>query len=82
VERAVHLSEIHVPMLLLQGTRDELADLGLLRPIADGLPRATLHVVEDADYFFHVRRKQTGRGDLDVIHELPRIFATWAEECA
>jgi predicted alpha/beta-hydrolase family hydrolase len=80
VQRAAHLSDIHVPMLFLQGTRDDLADLALLRPVVEGLPGATLHVVEDADHSFHVRKNQTGRDDQEVIRELARAFAAWAQE--
>ena len=32
-ERAAHLADVKVPMLFLQGTRDALADLALLRPV-------------------------------------------------
>jgi predicted alpha/beta-hydrolase family hydrolase len=77
VERASHLRQVAVPMLFLQGTRDELAHLDLLRPIVEGLPRATLHVVDDADHSFHVRKK-SGRGDPEVLTELAQTFARWA----
>ena len=46
VNRAEHLARVEVPMLFLQGTRDELADLSLLRPVVEKLPRARLHVVD------------------------------------
>ena len=65
-------------MLFLQGTRDDLADLALLRPVIDGLPSATLHVVDDADHSFHVR-KGSGRTDEEVLAELARTFARWAQ---
>jgi predicted alpha/beta-hydrolase family hydrolase len=65
-------------MLFLQGTRDELADLALLRPIVSGLSAAQLHVVEDADHSFHVRKK-SGRTDAEVVVELARAFAQWAK---
>jgi hypothetical protein len=50
-ERAEHLSRVEVPMLFLQGTRDDLADLTLLRPIVKKIG-ATLHVIEGADHGF------------------------------
>ena len=60
-DRADHLSDVSVPMLFLQGTRDKLADLELLRPICARLAgRATLHVVEGADHSFHML-KRSGR---------------------
>lgn len=77
VARADHLREARVPMLFLQGTRDELADLSLLRPVVEGLPRATLHVVDDADHSFHVRKK-SGRTDAQALAELVQVFAHWA----
>jgi len=79
IDRAAHLRDVHVPTLFLQGTRDELADLALLRSVVEALPDATLHVLEDADHSFHVRKK-SGRGDADVIRELARVFAGWAQE--
>jgi predicted alpha/beta-hydrolase family hydrolase len=77
-DRAAHLREVGLPMLFLQGTRDELANLVLLRPIVESLPQATLHVVEDADHSFRVRRK-SGRSDAEVIEDLARTFALWAQ---
>jgi predicted alpha/beta-hydrolase family hydrolase len=74
--RADHLANVGVPMLFLQGTRDELAPLPLLRPIVEKLPGATLHVVDGADHSFHVL-KRSGRGDDEVIAELARTIAGW-----
>jgi predicted alpha/beta-hydrolase family hydrolase len=79
VSRAEHLSHVAVPMLFLQGTRDTLADLALLRPVLDKLgARATLHVVEGADHMFHVLKK-SGRTDEMVMDELADTVATWNE---
>jgi predicted alpha/beta-hydrolase family hydrolase len=79
VERAEHLRGVNVPMLFLQGTRDELADLALLRPIVSASPLAQLHVVDDADHSFHVRKK-SGRTDAEVMVELAQTIARWAKE--
>jgi predicted alpha/beta-hydrolase family hydrolase len=77
--RAKHLSDVALPMLFLQGTRDTLADLPLLRPVVDKLgPRATLHVVEHADHMFHVLKK-SGRTDDQVMDELADTVAAWIE---
>jgi len=76
--RAAHLRDVRVPMLFLQGTRDDLADLALLRPILEDLRDAALHVVEGADHSFHVP-KRSGRTDAEVIAELARTFAQWAQ---
>jgi hypothetical protein len=66
-------------MLFLQGTRDTLADLDLLRPVLAKLgARATLHVVEGADHSFHVL-KRSGRTDEQVLDELADAVAEWGE---
>jgi predicted alpha/beta-hydrolase family hydrolase len=78
IDRAAHLHRVAIPMLFLQGTRDDLADLDLLRPIVDELPRATLHVVEGADHSFRVL-KRSGRTDREVLAELAETFARWAQ---
>ena len=76
-ERAKHLAQVRVPMLFMQGTRDELADLALLRPVIAALrERATLEVVEDADHSFHVPAK-TGRRDADVRAALLDRAVAW-----
>jgi predicted alpha/beta-hydrolase family hydrolase len=78
--RAEHLAKVTVPMLFLQGTRDELADLKLLKPICKKLgQRATLHVIDTADHSFHVLKK-SGRNDAEVLRELAETTAKWAEE--
>lgn len=75
--RANHLSRVTVPMLFLQGTRDEFAELELLRPITDRLaPRATVHVIEGADHGFHVL-KRSGRTDAEVMRELAETIAAF-----
>jgi predicted alpha/beta-hydrolase family hydrolase len=78
-ERAKHLADVKLPMLFLQGTRDALAELDLLRPVVKGLGRnATLHLAEGADHSFHVL-KSSGRNDREVLAEILDAFAAWAE---
>jgi predicted alpha/beta-hydrolase family hydrolase len=75
--RADHLAKVSVPMLFLQGTRDEFAPLDLLRPIGESLgSRATLHVIDGADHGFHVL-KRSGRTDDEVLRELAQTVASW-----
>jgi predicted alpha/beta-hydrolase family hydrolase len=75
--RAKHLSDVRIPMLFLQGTRDALADLTLLRPLLQRLgARATLKLFEDADHSFHVPAR-TGRKDADVMREMLDAVAEW-----
>jgi uncharacterized protein len=76
-ERAEHLDDVKIPMLFLQGTRDELAQLELLQPLIDRLgARATLKLLQDADHSFHVPAR-TGRKDADVRAEMLDALATW-----
>lgn len=76
-DRAAHLSGIDVPMLFLQGSRDELASPDLLRPVVVALgDRATLSVFEHADHSFHVPAR-SGRKDADVMRDLLDTMATW-----
>jgi predicted alpha/beta-hydrolase family hydrolase len=76
-QRAAHLERVAVPMLFLQGTRDTLADLGLIKRTAEQLgPRATLHVADGADHSFHVLAR-SGRRDAEVMEELADTAADW-----
>ena len=76
-ERALHLFAVNVPMLFVQGTRDDLADLPQLRPVCDELgARATLRLIDDADHSFHVRSR-SGRSDLAVRGEIADLLAAW-----
>lgn len=75
--RADHLADVETPMLFLQGTRDTLADLSVLRPVCKKLgARATLHILDGADHGFSVL-KRSGRTDADVLDELVDVAATW-----
>lgn len=77
--RGDHLASVATPMLFLQGTRDTLADLDLVRQVIAGLgARADLHVVEGGDHSFDVL-KRSGR-DRDQVHdELADTIAGWLE---
>ena len=76
-ERGKHLFEVRAPMLFLQGTRDELANLRLLKPLVDQLgARATLDLFEEADHSFHVPAR-TGRKDPEVLAQVLDTLAGW-----
>jgi len=78
-KRGDHLSDVKQPMLFLQGTRDDLADLTLLKPICTKLgKRAALHIIDGADHSFHVL-KTSGKTDSAVLQELAQATASWAE---
>lgn len=75
--RAGHLSSVKVPMLFLQGVRDDFADLDYLNPLVKRLgPTATLKLFNQADHSFHVPAK-SGRTDADVMTELLDVLAAW-----
>ncbi len=77
-ERSEHLFQVTVPMLFLQGTRDTLADLTLLKPVCRKLgEKATLHIVEGGDHSFHMP-KSSGRTDAEVLAELCARTRGWA----
>jgi len=78
-DRAKHLFDVHVPMLFMQGTRDNLAEVKLLEPVVKNLgPSASLHWVAEADHSFHVLAR-SGRKDEQVMHEILDTFAGWIE---
>jgi predicted alpha/beta-hydrolase family hydrolase len=77
IKRAPHLNLVKQSMLFLQGTRDDLADLTLLRPICESLgPQTTLHIIEGADHSFHVL-KRSGKTDPQVLAELSSTVKAW-----
>jgi len=76
-QRAEHLEQVDVPMLFLQGTRDTLADLALIKGVVEQLiPRATLHIEDGADHSFHVLAR-SGRRDAEVMEALADTAAAW-----
>ena len=78
-ERAEHLLAVHVPMLFLQGTRDQLADPQLLQSLVGKLgARATLNWFQDADHSFHVPAR-TGRKDPEIMKEMLDALADWID---
>lgn len=77
VQRADHLAQVSVPMLFLQGTKDLLAELPLLKGVVASLgDRASLELAEDADHSFHVPAR-TGRKDPEVLAALLDVAAAW-----
>jgi predicted alpha/beta-hydrolase family hydrolase len=79
-ERADHLAKVDIPMLFLQGTRDKLADIGLVGEVTKGLgQKATLHVVEAGDHSFQVLKK-SGRSNDETMTEILDAFAAWLDK--
>jgi predicted alpha/beta-hydrolase family hydrolase len=78
-ERAAHLADVRVPMLFLQGTRDDLASLALLKPVIERLgANASLELSDDADHSFHVPAR-SGRKDADVLAALAGAISAWVD---
>lgn len=79
-DRAAHLFDVPIPMLFLQGTRDALADLDLMRSVTEEIgDRATLHIVEGGDHSFGVL-KRDGRSAQEVFEELADTVRRYFEE--
>ena len=76
-ERGAHLDDVRVPMLFLQGTRDEFAKMSLLQSLVTCLgSRATLGLFKDANHSFHAPAR-TGRTDSQIRAELAVTLAKW-----
>jgi predicted alpha/beta-hydrolase family hydrolase len=70
VTRSKHLDAITTPMLFIQGTRDELADMALMHEMCSSLgSRASLHIIESGDHSFKVL-KRSGRDEAAVMQEI------------
>jgi predicted alpha/beta-hydrolase family hydrolase len=79
IDRAAHLFDVKIPMLFLQGTRDALAELPLIEPLAQDLSeRATLTLIKGADHSFHVPAR-SGRTDAQVRQGMAETFAAWVD---
>jgi predicted alpha/beta-hydrolase family hydrolase len=75
--RARHLMQVQVPMLFLQGTRDTLADIGLMATTTGALgQRATLVEIDDGDHSFHVRVRSGGT-DAQALSEMLDAVGAW-----
>ncbi len=76
-DRGQHLFDIKLPMLFLQGSRDALADLKLLKPLCDRLgKRVDLYIIDGGDHSFHLL-KSAGRSDEQALDEVARKVASW-----
>jgi predicted alpha/beta-hydrolase family hydrolase len=78
--RADHLFDIKLPMLFLQGSRDALADLKLLKPLCARLgKRAELFVIDGGDHSFHLL-KSSGRSDDQALNDAAQKVASWMSQ--
>ncbi len=73
IDRAAHLKDITVPMLFLQGTRDELATWNLIEQVTNELSLATLYKLEGANHAFK-------SGKQNLIPVLAQATDEWIEK--
>lgn len=79
VDRVAHLIHVDLPMLFLQGSKDKLAEISLVKPLVRKLgKKATMHVVEHGDHSFHTPKK-AGKSENEIWDELCDISVHWAE---
>jgi predicted alpha/beta-hydrolase family hydrolase len=79
-ERAEHLFKTDVPLLFLQGTRDELAELPLLESVVARLgKRATLKLFAQGNHSFHVPAR-SGQTDEMVFNEMVDTLVKWMSD--
>lgn len=65
--RDAHLPQIKAPMLFVEGTRDALCDLALLRPVLARLKkRASMHLVDGGDHSFDLLK--SARRTRESVH--------------
>lgn len=77
IARAAHLDGVRRPMLFVQGARDALADLDLMREVCESLyDRAFLHVVADADHGFEAPARARRPRDA-IIDEIADVASRW-----
>ena len=80
--RAAHLADIDVPLLFVQGTRDALCDLELLRATLAGLSApVTLHLIEQGDHSFKVP-KRSGRDASEILTEIIETIVEWTSQAS
>lgn len=77
VDRAAHLSEIKVPQLFLQGTRDTLANIDLMSKVCKKLKNASLVKIEGGDHSFKTL-KRSGINYEETIEKLAIETAKFA----
>lgn len=76
--RADHLDSVEVPMLFLQGTRDQFAQLDLITVVCGRLAaRGKLHLIDGADHSFGIP-KRSDRTPSSVLDELADVLVLWA----
>lgn len=78
ISRAEHLAEVKIPILFVQGTRDALCDLKLMKKVM-APRRFKLHVIDGADHSFSVL-KSSGRTDEEALSEIAQVSIAFCEK--
>lgn len=79
-QRTEHFPDISVPSLFIQGTRDPLCDVALLREALPRIPgRVDLHLVEGGDHSFKVL-KRTGGPQGQVWNDIVATVVEWISD--
>jgi predicted alpha/beta-hydrolase family hydrolase len=79
-KRAEHLNDIKIPMLFLSGSRDEFAELDLLKPVVKKLGKgAKLHLVDTANHGYKILKKSP-KSDEEVFVEMARVVREWIDK--
>ncbi|MEQ8628724.1 alpha/beta family hydrolase [Ekhidna sp.] len=75
-DRADHLSEVKVPQLFLQGSKDKLANIDMMDQVIGELSKVELEVIQDGDHSFNVPKK-SGKTKEEVMDFLIKKSAKW-----
>ena len=75
--RSAHLPQIQVPVLCINGTRDDFCSRTIMEDVLLTVgPQWRMHWVEGADHSFHVL-KSSGRNDSAVMQEIGGVTSDW-----
>jgi predicted alpha/beta-hydrolase family hydrolase len=75
--RSAHLPDITVPVLCINGTRDDFCTPALMADVLKTVGyNWVMHWIDGADHSFHVLKK-SGRTDHDVMIEIGSVTSSW-----
>lgn len=75
-DRAKHLSEITLPQLFIQGTKDKLANIDLIREVVTGIKRSELVEIAGGDHSFNVPASHSFSKE-EVMDRLAEVASDW-----
>jgi len=80
-DRALHLSSIQLPQLFIQGTKDKLANIDLMKEVIADLKDVQLELVEDGDHSFKVPKK-SGVSQETIMTNIATATSKWIYQMA